>query len=448
MFECSNCFAKFQKWLGKCSNCGNWNSLEEISSLKKSLESQQNIAKQAFSMDDIASSSFSRILSTISEWDNVLGGGIIPGSVLILTGDPGVGKSTLILQISDKIASQNKKSLYISSEESLAQLKQKITTLNLLETKTLFCEENDIESILATIKNEKPTLAIIDSIQNCCLKNKNQNSTSSTFGISAIKEAVHEVVCFAKKENIAIIMTGHITKDGSLAGPKILEHLVDGVFYLQDDTDMQRKILSSVKNRFGTIDELGFFEMTDKGFQEITDINQKILTESNAENSFGTSLFLSFRGSRCILSEFQALCVKTKSSIPQRIFSGVDPKKVLIICALLEKYLKVELSSCDLFLKTKGGTKISENYADLAIACSILSSYFKIPMLKNLVAIGELNLSGKISNPCNIEKILKSAKKMGLEKIVCAKDSTIEQNIKMLAHVYNLLELFPQNKNI
>ncbi len=442
MFVCSQCQYSTPKWQGKCLNCNSWNTLtQEIASTtsKPLTRPSKALAK----INDIVELKKDRILSKFKELNAVFGGGIVYGSVSILTGDPGVGKSTLAMQVADSVAEQGFKVIYFSSEESLTQLKKKLLMLNLEKSQVFFSEESGIEGIIDYFKKEKPDLCIIDSIQNCTLEDGQQNF----FGLNALKESVFRVVQAAKEFNVAVVMTGHITKDGFLAGPKILEHLIDAVFYLQDEVDFQRKILTSVKNRFGSIDEVGFFEMNENGFRDVANVNLQILEETNIK-SIGSVLFLSFKGSRAVLSEFQSLCQKTKNVNPQRVSNGVDLKKIILIAAVLEKYLKIELSAFDIFFKIRGGLKLSENLSDLAISLSLLSSYFKKPVDNKTIGIGEIHLNGKISSLHNAEKLIKSAEKLGIERILLggnAKEAgSGKMNVVSITHVYNLLELFSE----
>jgi DNA repair protein RadA/Sms len=445
MFICSICSAQAHKWQGRCASCQNWNVLVEAEDVPKkaSLNPVKGRAKKPVPLSEMNAVKSDNIYSGFLEWDNVVGGGITPGSMIILTGDPGVGKSTLMLQIADAVAAMGKKVLYFSSEESLQQLRNKVTTLGLTKTKVLFSDEGNVLNIIETLKEERPAFAVIDSLQNCRL---DQGGAQNYSAVAAIKETAHQLMLLAKQENIALVMTGHITKEGVLAGPKLLEHLVDAVFYLQNDPDSQKKILVSVKNRFGPIDEMGFFELGEQGFSEVHDVNQALLDESSQKDTLGSALFLSFKGSRCLLSEFQALCLKNHGNIPQRIISGVDPKKVLIIAALLEKYLKLDLGTQDIFFKIKGGLKISENYSDLAIALTILSSVLKEPLPYRAIVAGEINLSGRISIPPGFEKILKNSKKLGLDLVIvgAVKDKPKEMPLRIfeVSHVYELLGLF------
>ena len=450
MFICSVCSAQVYKWQGRCATCQNWNVLVEAEEVRK--KSSASLATQGRSKKPIALSEMStakndNIYSGILEWDNVVGGGVTPGSMIILTGDPGVGKSTLMLQIADAISVKGKKVLYFSSEESLTQLRNKILSLGLVETQVLFSDEGNVANIIETLKEERPAFAVIDSLQNCRL---DQGGLQNYSAIAAIKETAHQLMLLAKQENIALVMTGHITKEGVLAGPKLLEHLVDAVFYLQNDPDSQKKVLVSVKNRFGPIDEIGFFELGERGFTEVRDVNQAVLEESVHKDTLGSVLFLSFKGSRCLLSEFQALCLKNHGNLPQRIISGVDPKKVLIIAALLEKYLKIDLGNQDIFFKIKGGLKVSENYSDLAVALAILSSVLKEPLPSKTIAVGEINLCGRISSPPGLEKILKNGKKLGLHSVITgtSMDKLKDPALRALevSHVYALLGLFEGKK--
>jgi DNA repair protein RadA/Sms len=380
------------------------------------------------------------MVSGIKEWDNVLGGGILPGSFIILTGDPGIGKSTLLLQIASKIA-QEKKVAYFSSEESLQQVKGRAVRLDARNTNLLFSAESCLESIIATCEQEKPDLMILDSIQNCHLSTQSHAYPGT---VAQLREAAFKLMRFAKETNVAVLITGHITKDGYMAGPKILEHMVDAVFYLQGEDRWQVRVLRSVKNRFGTINEVGFFEMHEQGLVEIGNINQYLLSEVSA--SPGSGLVCCMEGSRPLLLELQALCVDSKFGIPQRVVTGMDSKQIVLIAAILEKYLHIKFSTQDIFFKVSGGFKIKESAADLGIALALLSSYFQKPLPKKSVAVAEISLTGQVKPVNQIGAAVKEATRFGLETILTAKNQGIKTGCKTIGfqNVYELLSLFPE----
>ena len=331
-FSCSNCAYKSVKWLGCCPGCKEWSSFVEQTASSKKIKAAKQIDVKK--LEDISDAWQVRMVSGVQEWDRVIGGGIVPGSFLILTGDPGIGKSTLLLQIASKLAEKNSV-FYFSSEESLSQVKQRASRI-VNGSNLLFSDSVNLESIISAVEQAKPDLIIIDSIQNC------YGSNSETFPgtISQLREAGFELMRLAKENNIAVIATGHITKDGNMAGPKALEHMVDGVFYLQGEDRWYTRILRSVKNRFGPINEVGFFEMSQNGLQEIEDINKILLSEIS--NAPGSVLVSYIEGSRPLMVELQALLVPAQFGAAQRVVSGVDHKQVVLIAAILEKYLQIK----------------------------------------------------------------------------------------------------------
>ncbi|MCF7799432.1 DNA repair protein RadA [Candidatus Babeliales bacterium] len=443
-FKCSSCGYNSFKWLGCCPTCNEWNCfVEEIvdSSQEKFIKSGKTKAVKLKFLDQIENRQINRINSGIIEWDRTLGGGILPGSFIILTGDPGIGKSTLLLQVANKI-SQNYKVLYFSSEESLQQIKNRATRLNIENNPNLlFSDQSDLESILLTGQEIKPDLLILDSIQNCHISNQNNIIPGS---ISSIKEIGFHLMKLAKESNIAICVTGHITKEGYIAGPKILEHIVDGVFYLQGEDRWNTRILRSVKNRFGTINEAGFFDMQENGLSEILNINQHLLQD----NSYapGSTLITSIEGSRPLILELQTLCIMSKFGIPQRVVTGLDPKRVVLVAAILEKYLHIKFSSQDIFFKLSGNFKIKDSSSDLGIALALLSSYFQKPLPIKSVAIGEISLTGQIKAANQITIRIQEAEKFGLEKIFISKNQQTQNTKKIIkfGSVYELLNLFPE----
>ncbi len=439
---CSNCGYKTIRWVGCCPECNEWNSIVAEQQQPRTIQARTATlatTAQLVGIHDIVMTSNERMKSGIKEWDNVLGGGILPGSFLILTGDPGIGKSTLLLQVADTIARKHK-TYYFSSEESLQQVKGRALRLGIAGDHLLFSDQSSLEAIIAITLQNKPALLILDSIQNCYLASDTQTIPGT---VGQLREAAFQLMKLAKENNIAVLITGHITKDGHMAGPKVLEHMVDGVFYLQAEDRFQTRILRSVKNRFGEVNEVGFFEMHEKGLVEISNINQQLLSE--ASNAPGSVFVCSMEGSRPLLLELQALCINSKFGMPQRVVTGLDPKRVVLIAAILEKYLHVKFSDQDIFVKVSGGFKIKESATDLGIALALLSSYFQKPLPTRSVAIAEMSLTGKITPTNQIGLCIKEAEKFGLHRIFAAKNQKVTSTctINAFDNVYQLLALFP-----
>jgi DNA repair protein RadA/Sms len=444
-YVCSGCGYVSVKWVGCCPTCSEWNSfLEETEQPPSALGFTKKSEPAAlFNLEQISSQSQERMLAGVKEWDRVLGGGILPGSFIILTGDPGIGKSTLLLQIASNIAANNSV-FYFSSEESLQQVKGRAERLGLSKTSMMFSDQACLETIIVACEQSKPNLVILDSIQNCYLSLQSHSYPGT---IGQMREAGFTLMRMAKENNIAVLVTGHITKEGQMAGPKVLEHMVDAVFYLQGEDRWQTRILRSVKNRFGTINEVGFFEMQEDGLQEISNINQQLLSDANATP--GAALICSMEGTRPLLLEVQTLCVESKFGMPQRVVAGMDPKRVVLIAAILEKYLQIRFSSQDIFFKVSGGFKIKESSSDLGIALALLSSYFRKPLPQKSIAIAELSLTGLIRPINQIASCIKEAEKFGLKTILVAQNQQAKSSIcEVLAfkNIYDLLNLFPEDK--
>jgi len=438
-FKCSSCSYNSIKWLGCCPECNQWDTFEEIKRHK-----DLGVAKRSkteitlVSLDSIESVKHKRMLSGISEWDRVVGGGIMPSSLLILTGDPGIGKSTLLLQASHNL-SKTYTVFYFSSEESLQQVKSRAERLACGNSNILFSDQADLASIISITQKEKPDLLIIDSIQNCYT----QQTQTVPGSIGQLRESAFLLMRLAKENGIATIVSGHITKEGNIAGPKTLEHMVDGVFYLQGEDRWQTRVLRSVKNRFGTINELGFFQMVENGLQEVPNINQHLIEQ--VSHSPGSVLVSFVEGSRPLLLELQALSIASKMGIPQRVISGIDHKQVVLIAAILEKYLQVKLSMHDIFFKVGGGFKIKGSSTDLGIALALLSSYFQQPVPQKSIALGEISLTGQIKPINQVNIHVKEAAKFGIQTLLVAKNQKLENTnctIKRFENVYELLTLF------
>jgi DNA repair protein RadA/Sms len=442
-FKCSNCSYITIKWIGCCPECKEWDSLiENVVHSHNSAGKIYNNGHTAklVSLDSIDTKEQPRVLSGIGEWDRVVGGGLVPGSLIVITGDPGIGKSTLLLQVAYEIA-KNKRVFYFSTEESLQQLKGRADRLHTINSSLLFSDAAELTSIITSARDEKPDMLIIDSIQNCYIS----DAQTLPGSVGQLRDAAFQLMRLSKENNITVIITGHITKEGIIAGPKTLEHMVDAVFYLQGEDRWQTRMLRAVKNRFGAINELGFFCMEQNGLQEVPNINAHLISEIS--HAPGSALVSIMEGSRPLLLELQALTNASKLAMPQRVVSGLDHKQVVLIAAILEKYVKIKLSMQDIFFKVSGGFKIKGSESDLGIAFALLSSYFQEPLPEKSIALGEISLTGQIKPINNIGQLIKEAEKFGITTLLVAKNQTIEKTsctIKRFHNVYELLSLFGQ----
>lgn len=444
-YSCTNCGHLSSKWAGCCPICQEWNSFtDQIQSSPSSLATKAATRTTAVTalkqLHEISVSHQQRMCSGIKEWDRVLGGGILPGSFIILTGDPGIGKSTLLLQVAQSLAAAYDV-LYFSSEESLEQVKGRAERLGVSSTRLLFSDEANLELILSTSLQRKPAILILDSIQNCHLS-FNSNVIPGT--VAQLREAAFILMRFAKENNIAVLITGHITKEGEMAGPKVLEHMVDAAFYLQAEDRWHTRILRSVKNRFGAINEVGFFQMEEQGLVEVSNINQQLLSEIST--SPGSCLVSVLEGSRPLILELQALVVESKFGVPQRVVTGIDHKRVVLIAAILEKYMHIRFSAHDIFFKVSGGFKIKESGADLGIALALLSSYYQQALPDRSVAVGEVSLTGIIKPTNQISLLVREVEKFGMKHLMVSQGQQIKSDCltTYFKHVYQLFDLFPE----
>ncbi len=438
-YACSSCKYISVRWLGCCPECSEWDTfLEQQHAHSFTKTKQQPAPSSLHALTEISLENQPRIMSGINEWDRVLGGGIMPSSLLVLTGDPGIGKSTLLLQVCNALA-LNQQIFYFSTEESIHQVKQRALRLSCNAKHLKFSDNPDLGSIIATAEQHKPTAIIIDSIQSCFIP----GSQSLPGSVGQLREAIFQLMRLAKEKGVTVIITSHITKEGIIAGPKTLEHMVDGVFYLQGEDQWNTRILRAVKNRFGTINEIGFFEMDEHGLQEVSNINAHLLDDVSHES--GASLISIMEGSRPLLLEIQALTIQSKLAMAQRVVSGLDHKQVILIAAILEKYLHIKLSAHDIFCKVSGGFKIKGSSCDLGIALALLSSYFQQPLPEKTIALGEISLTGNIKPVNQINLLIREAEKFLITNVLLAKQQKIENTtctIKRFHHVYELLTLF------
>ena len=425
-FICNNCGAEFLRWQGKCSNCNEWESLQEVTVSARSQNSKgksQNVgmASPLVSLDQVDSKNFERIKTNIGEFDRVLGGGIVLGSLILLGGDPGIGKSTLLLQSLVGI-SQNPdltKILYVSGEESAQQIKLRAERLKIKNEKIFLLAESDLETILATIEMEKPNLVIIDSIQTVY----SDAIASASGSIVQVKNATESLMRVAKVTNIPVFIIGHVTKDGGIAGPKTLEHLVDVVLYLEGDRYQSFRILRGIKNRFGKTSEVGIFEMEQEGMTEVANPS-KVFLEERLEGASGVAVSSIIEGNRPFLVEIQALAAKSYFGYPKRTSSGIDLNRLNLLIAIIEKRVGLDLAQFDVYLNVVGGIRIRENSTDLAAAFAIISAAKNKAIDDKMAVFGELGLSGEIRSVPNLEKRVEEATRMGFDKIVIPKQNS------------------------
>ena len=412
-FICQNCGSETSQYFGRCLNCNEWNTIVEERKNTRSKTTSVNKNKKSKLFNEIEIGNISRFTSGFKEFDRVLGGGIVPGSIVLLGGEPGIGKSTIVLQSAGKI-SLNEKVLYITAEESLEQVKIRWERLNQSSLDLKIYAETNLSLIIEEIKKIKPSFAIIDSIQAI----NNDEMESSPGSVSQVRTCSSELQNLAKENNIALLIIGHVTKDGALAGPKTLEHLVDVVLNFEGDNIASHRLLRSVKNRFGSTFEIGIFEMLENGLREV--INPSSIF-TNKENISGVTTTITNEGSRPFAVDIQALVNKTFYNNPRRTTTGMSINRLHQILAVIEKHVGIKLSEYDCYIATGGGFEINDPSSDLGVAISILSSLKNIPPLINCAFIGELGLSGQVRQASNIRAKIDEAVRLGIKNILVPK---------------------------
>ncbi len=413
-FVCSNCGYESPKWLGKCPSCGEWNTFtEEIVETGRHNIRKAGKGTSPEYLNNIDDTPNERIVTGIGELDRALGGGIVPGSVVLLGGDPGIGKSTLVLQAAAKI---NGKVLYVTGEESVQQLSSRAQRLKIKAENVLGFAETNLETIFETANKEQPKVLIIDSIQTVYTQ-KLENAPGT---ITQVRECAAYLMHYAKSKGIAVIIVGHITKEGIIAGPKILEHIVDTVLQFEGERNHSYRILRTKKNRYGSTNEIGIFEMHDDGLAEVKNPSE-IFLGNRALRSSGSVVTSSIEGTRPVLLEVQALVTPSHFGNPQRVATGFDYRRLSILLAVLEKRANVKASGYNVFLNMAGGLKVEEPAADLAVCLAIASSLSNVTVKENLVVIGEVGLGGEIRGVGHIMKRIQEAEKLGFELAILPK---------------------------
>ncbi len=427
-FICQTCGSETSQYFGRCLNCNEWNTIVEERKNTRSKVTSVNKNKKSKLFNEIEIGNISRFTSGFKEFDRVLGGGIVPGSIVLLGGEPGIGKSTIVLQSAGKI-SLNGKVLYITAEESLEQVKIRWERLNQSSLDLKIYAETNLSLIIEEIKKIKPSFAIIDSIQAI----NNDEMESSPGSVSQVRTCSSELQNLAKENNIALLIIGHVTKDGALAGPKTLEHLVDVVLNFEGDNIGSHRLLRSVKNRFGSTFEIGIFEMLENGLREV--INPSSIF-TNKENISGVTTTITNEGSRPFAVDIQALVNKTFYNNPRRTTTGMSINRLHQILAVIEKHVGIKLSEYDCYIATGGGFEINDPSSDLGVAISILSSLKNIPPLINCAFIGELGLSGQVRQGSNLRAKIDEAIRLGIKNILVPKiTSEIKDSFQKLIQI-------------
>ncbi len=427
-FVCQQCGYSSPSWLGKCPSCGSWNSLVETLNESYKVKSQKSKVSgnnRPQKMEDISLKEIKRIPTGFLEMDRVLGGGIVPGSVILLAGDPGVGKSTLLLQVCAKL-----NGLYVSGEESAHQVKMRAQRLGLGKLEMSILAETDSDNICFQIEENKPQIAVIDSIQTM----ETGDLSGMAGAVGQVRETSARFVRTAKDYTIPIIIVGHVTKEGAIAGPKVLEHLVDTVLYLEGERFAVLRLLRCSKNRFGPVDEVGVFEMEEKGLKEVKNPSELFLnSNTSTQVAPGSITVCTMEGSRPILAEIQALVVPSKLAMPRRVVSGVDYNRTQVVLAVLQKKLGLPLYEYDVYVNVAGGLKIDEPAADLACALAVISSFKNKPIPGSICAVGEIGLLGELRRVGNLDKRIKEAKRLGYSTVISSdKYSSITEASKVL----------------
>jgi len=416
-FTCNACGASHNKWSGRCEACGEWNSITEDTPLSAGPGSKSLGAKRgaALHLTDLSTEEAPppRTQSGMDELDRVLGGGLVPASAILVGGDPGIGKSTLLLQAAAQFAKAGVKTLYVSGEEASAQIRMRAQRLGLTDAPVQLATATALRDILTTMESEKPHLVIIDSIQTMW----SDTIDSAPGSVSQVRAAAHELTSFAKRKGVSVVLVGHVTKEGQIAGPRVVEHMVDTVLYFEGERGHQFRILRSVKNRFGPADEIGVFEMTGAGLAEVPNPSALFLS-GRGDPSPGSVVFAGIEGTRPVLVEMQALVAPTPHSQPRRAVVGWDSARLAMVLAVLEARCGIPFAGLDVYLNVAGGLRVSEPAADLAVAAALLSAREDTALPAETVIFGEISLSGALRPVGQTENRLKEAQKLGFTSAI------------------------------
>ncbi|OCL27865.1 DNA repair protein RadA [Orenia metallireducens] len=442
-YICQECGYQALRWSGKCLGCNSWNTLVEeiIDTKEQKKEAQVTTNIRPEKINEIEIESEDRKKTGFSELDRVLGGGIVPGSLILIGGDPGIGKSTLLLQTSYNVSQIYDKVLYISGEESPRQIKLRADRLETINSSMYILAETNLLTIVNNVEELNPDLLIIDSIQTIY----NPNLESAPGSVSQVRDATGRLMRLAKKNNIPIFIVGHVTKEGSIAGPRVLEHMVDTVLYFEGDRHYTYRVLRAVKNRFGSTNEIGIFEMRQGGLSEVLNPSQLFISE-RANNVSGSVIIPCMEGSRPILVELQSLVSSATFGTPSRMTTGVDHKRVSLLLAVLEKKLGLHIQGQDVYINIAGGFQVDEPAVDLGLIAAVVSSFRDIAIPQEFVILGEVGLSGEVRAISQIEKRINEASKLGFTKFIIPKSNSEDLNysdieIYGVSNVYQVLDL-------
>lgn len=421
VYVCNQCGYESSKWNGKCPSCGAWNSFEEEfkGDVSKTSPSSgfSDLSEKIMELSDISFDSDIRYDTGLKELNRVLGGGLVKGSIVLLGGEPGIGKSTILLQICQSLG-EDHSILYVSGEESARQIKLRAKRLSVDSQNLYILTANDAEAVCDTINNSSPEIVIIDSIQTMSIS----QISSSPGSLTQVRECTNLFMRTAKTKEIPIIIVGHVNKDGAIAGPKVMEHIVDSVLYFEGERHMSYRILRAVKNRFGSTNEIGVFEMIDSGLKEVENPSQMLLS-GRPHNVSGTCVSCIMEGSRPILAEVQALASKSGYSAPRRMTTGFDFNRLTIIIAVMEKRIGIFMNSLDIYLNVVGGFKLDEPAGDLSVALAIYSGIIDRPISEKLIAFGEIGLGGEIRSVSHIMQRIREAERMGFDDCIVPRQS-------------------------
>lgn len=419
VFFCQECGFESSKWMGQCPSCKAWNTFcEEKITVGTRKQSDRRAFVVPTSILEVVSEDETRFSTGLEELNRVLGGGIVSGSLVLVGGDPGIGKSTILLQMCRNLAQQGQKVLYVSGEESLSQIKMRAERIGQFTKDMLLLCVNNLEDVEEYLSKDKPKVIIIDSIQTIVA----EDISSAPGSVSQVKEVTARLMQIAKQKNISIFIVGHVTKEGTVAGPRNLEHMVDTVLYFEGDGKAGFRILRAVKNRFGSTNEIGVFEMTETGLVEVANPS-KVMLDGRAENTSGSVAVCTMEGTRPIILEIQALVCQTSFNIPRRTSVGFDYNRVNLLLAVLEKRVGMSLAACDAYVNIAGGMRLDDPSADLGIVYALVSSYRNRPVDEGLVAFGEVGLSGEVRGVSSVEQRVNEAKKLGFSTCIVPKSN-------------------------